>query len=507
MNRREGIREIFGQLSPSPRSYYAFESIVLRLLEEHLHSSNKSLQTGPETKGRTPRIMHEVDAIAPKGVDKLPGPTLIEIKFLRQRPLPHQLIDKIAMLAKRTECRSALLVLGGPLRDEHRQRMMEFWNAGSPTVPLEIWDMEKLDEIFSKYHAELSPLLANLAEFRLRSVVEKPPADWKEERDTRLDDLAVSFNNGNVSLVLGAGVSIDSGLPDWTRLLDSLFVRLLTKDLTIKSNIRDEEIDSIVKRLKDVDDPSPLMTARYLRRGLDDAASDETAESFYTTVGSELYKRSKRRTRQDTWIRALAKMTHPRRTGAKVKSVVTYNFDDLLEKELMSTGDVFRSIFREEDIPTSDELPIYHVHGFIPEDPAPYDHLDDSRLVFSEEGYHEIYVDAYHWSNLVQLNLFRESTCLFVGLSLTDPNLRRLLEISARRASDQKHFALMQRMDIDSFISDKGKTIVKARKQSVQQFLENHHRIKEELFRELGVSIIWFEDIRKVPRLLKQIQK
>jgi len=185
---------------------------------------------------------------------------------------------------------------------------------------------------------------------------------------------------------------------------------------------------------------------------------------------------------------------------------VTYNFDDLLEKELTGTGDVFRSIFREGDIPTNDELPIYHVHGFIPESPEPYDHLDESHLVFSEEGYHEIYVDSYHWSNLVQLNLFRETTCLFVGLSLTDPNLRRLLEISARRASDQRHFALMQRMGVDSFVSDRGKTVVRARKQSVQQFLDNHHRIKEELFRELGVSIIWFEDFREVPRLLKKIQ-
>jgi hypothetical protein len=360
--------------------------------------------------------------------------------------------------------------------------------------------------VYSKHSAAISPLLGNLAEFRLRSVVEKPSIDWKQEREGRLRTLADDFGDGNVSLVLGAGVSIDSGLPDWTSLLDSLFVRLLTRDLAEESDIRDEEIDSIVKRLKDVDDPSPLMTARYLRKGLNDSPAD-ASDSFYTTVGDELYKRSKRRVRADTWIKALAKMTHPRRTGAKIKAVVTYNFDDLLEKELTNTGDLFRSIFREGDIPTSDELPIYHVHGFLPENTEPYDQLEESKLVFSEEGYHEIYVDSYHWSNLVQLNLYRESTCLFVGLSLTDPNLRRLLEISARRASNQRHFALMQRIDTDSFTSDKGKLVVRARKLSVNRFLENHHRIKEELFRELGVSIIWFDDYKEVPRLLKRIQE
>jgi len=260
----------------------------------------------------------------------------------------------------------------------------------------------------------------------LRSVVEKPSVDWRQQRENRLRDLSSDYSDGNLTLVLGAGVSIDSGMPDWSSLLDSLFVRLLTRELAEGSDIRDEEIAAIVKRLKDVDDPSPLMTARYLRKGLTDLPSD-ASDTFHSTVSNVLYESAKRHSRADTWVKALAKMTHPRRTGAKVKAVVTYNFDDLLEKELTKTGDLYRSIFREGETATNDELPIYHVHGFLPEDRDTYDHLEESTLVFSEEGYHEIYVDSYHWSNLVQLNLLRESTCLFIGLSLTDPNLRRLL--------------------------------------------------------------------------------
>jgi len=65
----------------------------------------------------------------------------------------------------------------------------------------------------------------------------------------------------------------------------------------------------------------------------------------------------------------------------------------------------------------------------------------------------------------------------------------------------------MQRMGENYFSSPKGRPVVRARKKSVRQFLENHHRIKEELFRELGVSIIWFDDYKEVPKLLRRIQQ
>jgi hypothetical protein len=100
-----------------------------------------------------------------------------------------------------------------------------------------------------------------------------------------------------------------------------------------------------------------------------------------------------------------------------------------VERDLATKGALHKSIYTESEVYDPDELPIYHVHGFLPEDDSKYNDLDKSTLVFSEEGYHHIYTDAYHWSNLVQLNSFRENNCLMIGLSMTDPNLRRLLDI------------------------------------------------------------------------------
>ena len=43
------------------------------------------------------------------------------------------------------------------------------------------------------------------------------------------------------------------------------------------------------------------------------------------------------------------------------------------------------------------------------------------EVVFSEDAYHSQFMEPFSWSNLIQLNKLGQSTCLFVGLSLTDP--------------------------------------------------------------------------------------
>lgn len=483
------------------RSHFLFETLVLKLLGEYLRSDGKELQAG---KPLDSRRNVEIDGIAPDGVDDLIGPTLVEIKLSGHRDAMRAL-DKLARLALKADCRSLLLILGARLRPSAKLRIVEQWAQLAPTTAIQIWDAAELSSLVEEHSALVESLVKELTTLRLRSVVEQPVTDWKQERDRYLEGLRTAYSEGNLTLVLGAGVSIDAGLPDWTRLLDSLFVRFLTRDLST-SDIRDSEIEAIVKRLKDVDDPSPLMTARYLRHGLAEDSSQE-ASAFQEAVTEVLYRKSRRSDRDASdLLKTLAHMTHPRRSGAKINAVVTYNFDDLLEKELDQTGDLYRSIFREGDVASLDELPVYHVHGFLPQNREQFDGLQESTLAFSEEGYHEIYSDSYHWSNLVQLSLLRDSTCLFVGLSLTDPNLRRLLEIAATRTTGRTHYALMKRMDEQSFMHKDGKKVVDSRVKSVQQFLDNHHRVKEELFRELGVSLVWFEDHKDLPRLLQRIE-
>lgn len=86
----------------------------------------------------------------------------------------------------------------------------------------------------------------------------------------------------------------------------------------------------------------------------------------------------------------------------KVREVLTYNFDDLLEQNLerisLRNGIDFVVISKDADIKEPDIVPIYHVHGIIPKQ-GPVD-----KVVFSEEEYHERYSSAFHWSNVEQLH-------------------------------------------------------------------------------------------------------
>jgi hypothetical protein len=73
-------------------------------------------------------------------------------------------------------------------------------------------------------------------------------------------------------------------------------------------------------------------------------------------------------------------------------------------------------------------------------------------VIFSEDEYHNRMSDNAHWANVIQLHAFQNGRCLFVGTSLTDPNVRRLLDCSRHNASQQHWIARL----LPSSIADPG---------------------------------------------------
>ena len=125
-------------------------------------------------------------------------------------------------------------------------------------------------------------------------------------------------------------------------------------------------------------------------------------------------------------------------------------------------------------------------------------------MVFSEEGYHKLFLEPYNWANMIQLNYLINNTCIFIGLSMTDPNLRRLLEIAAQKSLDieerLKHYVILKRTE---FNDDKNFV----RDDKIVKFERIYEALQESFFAELGLNIIWIDNFSEIPNLLKKIKE
>lgn len=320
---------------------------------------------------------------------------------------------------------------------------------------------------------------------------------WKENRDNLIDEACKVVKHGNNVLFLGAGVSASANMPSWEKLLQSLMgeVSILKQDTL-------DAFKHLNTHIYEQCGDSNLIMARYLQIAIKSSGNKDT---FASIIQKYLYSGE----HTSNLLKNIAKIIKEK----KVNEVITYNFDNILEQELESQGlkqsEDFTTIAKDAEVAGHNTLPIYHVHGIIPEN-GPTD-----TVVFSEEQYHERYKDAYHWSNIEQLHAMSRMHCFFVGLSMIDPNLRRLLDISRRINETDKigHYAFLKRTKIDDYcITDIKKTckymhisesLIDRKKQSDIYML--NYGILEKIYSELGVKVIWFEDFDELPQLISAV--
>ena len=211
----------------------------------------------------------------------------------------------------------------------------------------------------------------------------------------------------NVDMVMGAGINVDYGAKDWTGLMDSLNTDFYQGDYQFS-----HEIEHYVGK--------ELFTSSMVLK--------TSGFNFYRSLNRELYEFDPEKSFDDsnsTLYRCVDYLQKKNHT-----TVITYNYDTNLEYLLKKRGVRYTVVYDDNSFSDQEaQVDIYHVHGLLPYDRYTERKYLDS-LVFTEEEYYYLYNNPYSWNIAKQLHDFKFNVCVFIGISLTDPDMKRLLELA-----------------------------------------------------------------------------
>lgn len=280
--------------------------------------------------------------------------------------------------------------------------------------------------------------------------------------------LSDALVQNRLTLICGAGVSIASGIPDWETLIYDVM------ETAFKFRLSSAEKKEFKKNFPE----SNLIIGEYLKLQL--------GKNFTKTVQDCLYSKASATKLFSALVLSIVRLADPAVGVGGLESIVTTNFDSILEYAFKIYRINYRAIYKAGMPLEHGELPIYHVHGYLPKART----VADAELVFSEDEYHTQFIEPYKWSNLTILHKLMENSCLFVGHSLTDPNIRRLLDITKRNvpSKDNRH------------------AIIKALPKTKAPRLRDRQIVLEEQdANRLGLDVIWVNSHADIPDVIDEI--
>lgn len=243
-------------------------------------------------------------------------------------------------------------------------------------------------------------------------------------------------------LVLGAGVSLNFGVPLWPKLVANIALDPQIQGKTLLSG-------EVAKR-KTLPYQTEMLFERFRGKALKklhSGMSELDKQSHITAAWLELcakYIYAGVSEKLDAPLKKHPYFLSMLPLVQRSQLTVTFNFDDFLERSL--------SLKRKKNEPgkgyeiVTDPWPqfrrsdsvIYHVHGVVPNQ-AKLMELPVDRFVFSEAAYSTQYIGSRGHDSSFLLTHFARNTCLFVGCALED-ELRNVLMRGAQFNPGNYHY-------------------------------------------------------------------
>lgn len=405
-----------------------------------------------------------IEAIAPNGFDNIHGPVIFEFKFYNQEIKYDRLLSILNSLYKRAmqlTFTDVTLILVTNTYIDSAINLSEDIRKKIPykgNVDLEIWDQQKIEQLASLYPIDFSnaqnlDISSRTSESNIK--ISENHFELKNHNNLRTVRNIVKHQD-NFAFVLGAGVSVAPGAKSWDELLKNF-----TSELKKKKIIDDDQ--ELCKKLGG----SSIITAQLCKelypKNID----------YYWAIHRGLYE-GRTAINPDYALYHIAKISKLCLTKAHFR-ILTYNYDNYLESYLDHLHIGFNTLY-DSKCDINDQLSIYHVHGYLPEVKfkTHIERRHQESIYLTEENYNELYNHPYSWQISSQLSFFRENVCLFVGCSLADPNIRRLLEMTKKES--RTHYAIMTKDKMS--MND----LVKA---------SNH-------FARIGIEVIWVNSFSEI---------
>lgn len=350
-----------------------------------------------------------------------------------------------------------------------------------------------------------------------------------DRQKSLLNDLRGAYQHKGLVVYVGAGVSRSMGLPSWPELTRTLTVRMMTRRvqtaISSLEGLSDEQrwrfLENVSQELdsQEIQEKPILMVARSIK--------DQMAGELPRAIAALLYRRVVLRYRRaliayrdkrsppeptpptSSLVDALVALARAERDARGVQAIINYNYDDLLEENLKHQNVRCTTVLSGSQRVPDGSLPSYHVHGLI----GVRDFVDyqnslrikrssrtkamsaKGNFVFSEDEYHSEYSDPYKWSNMTQISHLGRFIGLFVGLSMQDPNLRRLIDVTHKQYPENYNFAILPRP-----------VSLKSSKDSKQTVLRNmFEEVESNSFSKIGVQVLWVDSYDEIATLIRSV--
>ena len=241
-------------------------------------------------------------------------------------------------------------------------------------------------------------------------------------------------------LVLGAGTSSQFGFPRWEELLDKIASTLPDLQEIDKSNspsfaqclfrsFLNQQIE------KEGNSRDPLSPANIVR--IKAEWTRLVKDKLYDNVPEEINELKEKCTYLDEFVEIIK----------KTRLTINYNFDDSIQRLLNDRRDEtekqetrgYRTDWRTDPQIYPQNAVIYHPNGYLPKHTG---EKPSDSIVLLDDAFGDQLIESMAGKYIYLLNHYAQTTCLFVGLSLTDPTLQSILRRNAITHPGHVHYYL-----------------------------------------------------------------